>query len=149
MTHFFYRTKILTLVVHEADGILYRLRKPWTIQKANFCRHQICRTRTTYCWVAKVRILFRLSATGVEDIENFADVQYTEVTNVVSGVDRSPFCVCLRWENAHAEDRTLDIVQGLLGTPFEEREVLWALSFWFHRDHGKFVALKYSYYANH
>lgn len=76
----------------------------------------------TVLWVAKVLLLFKLSATGYGDIQEFAYVQYMEVTDAVSGVDRALDCVCLRWATADEVDRTLNIEQSLQGTQVQEGE---------------------------
>ena len=73
-------------------------------------------------WVAKVLLLFRLSATGLGDIQEFAYVQYMEVTDAITGVDRALDCVCLRWATADEVDRTLNIEQSLLCTKVQEGE---------------------------
>ena len=73
-------------------------------------------------WVAKVLLLFKLSATGHGDIQEFAYVQYMEVTDAVTGVDRALDCVCLRWATADEVDRTLNIQQSLRGTQVQAGE---------------------------
>ena len=73
-------------------------------------------------WVAKVLLLFKLTATGYGDIQEFAYVQYMEVTDAVSGVDRALDCVCLRWATADEVDRTLNIEQSLQGNQVQEGE---------------------------
>ena len=62
--------------------------------------------------MAKVLLLFRL-AVGVGDIGEYAYVQYMEVTNPLSQVDKVLVCVCLRWATEDGVDRTLNIEASL------------------------------------
>lgn len=47
-------------------------------------------------WVWKVLLLCRLTSSTVQDIGEYAFVQYMEVSKAVSGVDEALGCVCLR-----------------------------------------------------
>lgn len=73
-------------------------------------------------WVAKVLLLFRLCATRVGNIQEFAYVQYMEVTDAITGADRALDCLCLRWATADEVDRTLNIEQSLRGRQVDEGE---------------------------
>lgn len=76
----------------------------------------------TVLWVAKVLLLFRLCAAGLGDKQEFAYIQYMEVTDAITGVDRALDCVCLTWATTDEVDRTLNIEQSLRGTQVQEGE---------------------------
>lgn len=64
-------------------------------------------------WVEKVLLSFRLSSTGVGDVEEFEFVQSMGVADAVSAVDRALRCVCLGSELAQDVDRTFDSAKSL------------------------------------
>jgi len=70
-------------------------------------------------WVGKILLLFRLSYTGSSETEEFAYVQYMEVSKPISGVDRALGCVCLRRATEDELDRTLDVERSLSGSKVE------------------------------
>ena len=59
-------------------------------------------------WVAKVLLLFRLSDDKVSVSEEYAYVQFMEVTKSLSAIDDALGCVCLRWSTDDETDHTLD-----------------------------------------
>lgn len=73
--------------------------------------------------------MFRLSANGVGDIEEYAYVQYMEVTAAVAGADRVLGCVCLWWVTSHEVDITLEIVKILRSSQVQEGEYCGMVAF--------------------
>ena len=64
-------------------------------------------------WVAKVFLLFGLDPQGSEQAQELASVQYMDVTDPISGVDKGLGCVCLRLYTEDETDRTIEISRSL------------------------------------
>ena len=64
-------------------------------------------------WVAKVLLFVRMDVNNTSVKSDYAFVQYMEVTNPVTEVDKALGCVCLRWATDDEKDWTLDIEESL------------------------------------